>query len=76
VVGFLVLSKRIGRVEVRPSKLGKLATVLQIASVLRLLLGVRRVGQFYLTALATLFTIGSGLGYFADGMRQVRRLPR
>ena len=31
VVGFLALSKAIGRVEIRPSKIGKTATLLQIA---------------------------------------------
>ena len=72
VIGFLALSKAIGRVEIRPSKIGKTATLLQIASILWLLLGIRRIGQFYLTTLATLFTVASGLGYVADGIRQAR----
>ena len=72
VIGFLALSKAIGRVEIRPSKIGKTATMLQIASILWLLLGIRRIGQFYLTTLATLFTVASGLGYVADGIRQAR----
>ena len=76
VVGFLALSKAVGRVEVRPSKLGKMATVLQIASIFQLLLGAKRIGQFYLTTLATFFTVASGLGYFVDGIRQARRLHR
>jgi cardiolipin synthase (CMP-forming) len=76
VAGFLVLSKAIGRVEIRPSKIGKAATLLQITAILWLLLGFRRTGQIYLTTLATLFTVASGLGYVADGIRQVRAASR
>jgi cardiolipin synthase (CMP-forming) len=72
VTGFLALSKTIGRVEIRPSKIGKTATLLQIAAILRPLLGIRWTGQIYLTRLATLFTIASGLGYVVDGIRQAR----
>jgi CDP-diacylglycerol--glycerol-3-phosphate 3-phosphatidyltransferase len=72
LIGFLALSKAIGRVEIRPSKIGKIATFFQVASILWLLLGIRRIDQFYLTMLATLFTVASGLGYVADGIRQTR----
>ena len=72
MTGFLVLSKAIGRIEIRPSKIGKTATFLQIAAILRPLLGSRQFGQIYLAALATLFTVASGLGYVADGIRQAR----
>jgi CDP-diacylglycerol--glycerol-3-phosphate 3-phosphatidyltransferase len=76
VTGFLVLSKTIGRVEIRPTKIGKTATLLQIAAILWQLLGLRRIGQIYLTTLATLFTVASGLGYVADGIRQARAAAR
>lgn len=76
VTGFLVLSKTIGRVEIRPTKIGKTATLLQIAAILWQLLGTRRIGQIYLTTLATLFTVASGLGYVADGIRQAREAAR
>jgi cardiolipin synthase (CMP-forming) len=76
VAGFLVLSKAIGRVEIRPSKIGKAATLLQITAILWLLLGFRRTGQIYLTTLATLLTVASGLGYVADGIRQIRAAAR
>ncbi len=83
VIGFLALSKAIGRVEIRPTKIGKMTTLLQVASILGLLLGIRRIDQIYLTTLATLFTVASGLGYVADGIRQAQggghcafRLPR
>ena len=72
VIGFLALSKAIGRVEIRPTKIGKMTTLLQVASILGLLLGIRRIDQIYLTTLATLFTVASGLGYVADGIRQAR----
>ena len=71
-IGFLFLSKSIGRVAIRPSKMGKAATLLQIASILCLMLDIARTGQIYLIALATLFTVASGLGYVADGLRQAR----
>jgi cardiolipin synthase (CMP-forming) len=74
-IGFLFLSKSIGRVDVRPSKIGKAATLLQIASILCLMLDIPRTGQIYLIALATLFTVASGLGYVADGLRQAREAP-
>jgi CDP-diacylglycerol--glycerol-3-phosphate 3-phosphatidyltransferase len=76
VAGFLALSKTIGRVEIRPSKIGKTATLLQIAVILWLLLGLRGIGKIYLTTVATLFTIASGLGYVADGIRQAREAAR
>ena len=76
VTGFLALSKTIGHVQVRPSKIGKTATLLQIAAILWLLLGIKRIGQIYLTALATVFTVASGLGYVVDGIRQAREAAR
>jgi len=48
VIGFLALSKAIGRVEIRPTKIGKMTTLLQVASILGLLLGIRRIDQIYL----------------------------
>ena len=74
-IGFLFLSKSIGRVDIRPSKIGKAATLLQITSILCLMLDIARTGQIYLIAFATLFTIASGLGYIADGLRQAREAP-
>lgn len=72
VIGFLALSKAIGQVEIRPSKIGKTATLLQIAAILWLLLGIRHTGHILLAALATALTVASGLGYLADGIRQAR----
>jgi CDP-diacylglycerol--glycerol-3-phosphate 3-phosphatidyltransferase len=76
LIGFLALSKAIGRVEVRPSKIGKAATLLQIASILRLLLDMKRLGQIFLPTLATLFTVASGLEYVVDGLHQSRESAR
>ena len=76
VTGFLALSKAIGRVEIRPSKIGKTATLLQIAAILWLLLGIGHTGYILLAALATSLTVASGLGYLADGIRQAREAAR
>jgi cardiolipin synthase (CMP-forming) len=76
VIGFLALSKAIGRPEIRPSKIGKMATLLQIASIVCALMGIKGTGQIYLAALATFWTVASGLGYLADGIRQAREAGR
>jgi cardiolipin synthase (CMP-forming) len=74
-VGFFVLAKLGGRVEVRPSWIGKTATVLQIVCILWVLLRVPA-GLNSLVALASLFTIVSGIGYLLGGIRRLLRLPR
>ena len=76
VIGYLALSKAIGRVEIRPSIIGKSATLLQIAVILWLLLGIKHTGHILLAALATSFTVASGVGYLADGIRQAREVAR
>ena len=76
VVGFLSLSIFFGHVDVRPSRLGKAATLFQIASIFCLLLGLRGIALIYLAALATFLTVVSGCGYVVDGVRQVRILTR
>jgi CDP-diacylglycerol--glycerol-3-phosphate 3-phosphatidyltransferase len=76
VAGFLSLSIFFGRIDVRPSRLGKAATLFQIASILCLFLGLRGSALIYLAALATFLTIVSGCGYVVDGVRQIRMLPR
>ncbi len=70
-LGFLALSKLSGPVEVRPSWLGKTATVLQIICILWVLLRMRA-GLTWLVTLASLITIVSGFGYFVAGLRRER----
>jgi cardiolipin synthase (CMP-forming) len=69
--GFLVLTRLIEQVEVRPSIVGKLATLFQLISITWVLFGVP---WFLLTivVIATLLTVISGAGYTLDGIRQLR----
>jgi CDP-diacylglycerol--glycerol-3-phosphate 3-phosphatidyltransferase len=70
-VGFLTISKLRGPVEVRPSWVGKTATVLQMICILWVLLRIPA-GLTWLVTLASLVTIVSGLGYFVAGLRRER----
>jgi cardiolipin synthase len=69
--GFGLLTRLVKRVEVRPSIVGKLATLFQLISIIWVLL---RVPQFLfaLVIIATSLTIISGAGYALDGIRQFR----
>jgi cardiolipin synthase (CMP-forming) len=71
-IGFLILSKLTGQVDVRPSWIGKLATVLQIVCILWVLLRLS-VGLQWPVILASLLTILSGLGYVRDGLARIAR---
>lgn len=71
MIGSLVLLKINGRARIRPSWVGKAATVFQLATIFFGLAGSpKRVAQL-LTVTATLLTISSGIGYFIDGLRQI-----
>jgi cardiolipin synthase (CMP-forming) len=69
--GFLVLTRLIERVEVRPSIAGKLATLFQLISIIWVLFGVPRF-LFTIVIIATSLTVVSGAGYALDGIRQLR----
>lgn len=76
VMGAVLVHHTCGRVTVRPRVLGKVATVLQMATVLWALL---KWPPEYLTALAGSSAIGtgiSGLLYVVDGARQLSTSPR
>jgi len=71
VIGFMILTRLIERVEVRPSSTGKLATLFQLTSIIWVLFRIPHL----LTALiiiATTLTVISGTGYVLDGLRQLR----
>jgi cardiolipin synthase (CMP-forming) len=70
-VGFLILTKLGGQVNIRPSWIGKTATVLQIMCILWVLLRIP-VDLVPAVVLASLFTLVAGIGYLLDGFRQVR----
>ena len=75
LVGLVVIQMTVGRVQVRPRLLGKLATVLQMIVVLWILL---RWGDPWLgvwTIAAAVCTGVSGLLYVWDGMRQLGAHP-
>jgi CDP-diacylglycerol--glycerol-3-phosphate 3-phosphatidyltransferase len=74
-IGFLLLTKSSSQVEVRPSWIGKTATVFQMGCILWVLLRVPA-GLTSLVALASLFTFVSGIGYLLGGIRRLVRLPR
>lgn len=80
LIGLGVVYITVGKVKVRPRLFGKIATVLQMASVLWLLLkwdalfGDRWVDA--LTIAAAAFTGISGLLYFWDGARQLASSPK
>jgi CDP-diacylglycerol--glycerol-3-phosphate 3-phosphatidyltransferase len=75
VIGWVVIHYTLGKVAVRPRLAGKLATVLQMATVLWTLLKWRRAVLPYLTVGAGLFTGISGLLYIYDGARQLNAHP-
>jgi cardiolipin synthase len=79
LIGMVVIQFTVGKVRVRPRMAGKVATVLQMASVIWILLrwdedwGERWIA--YLTAGAAVFTGVSGLLYVYDGVRQLSSSP-
>ena len=80
LIGMVVIQMTVGKVRVRPRIIGKIATVLQMASVLWLLLkwdagwGAR--WFLYVAMGAALCTGFSGLLYVYDGVRQLSASPK
>ena len=81
VSGSLLLHYYYGKVEVRPSWAGKIATVCQMAAIVGamlqwdyagMILGHRVVFLNLVVAAAGLFTLISGVGYIMDGIRQLQ----
>jgi|ERR1700733_2687076 len=79
LIGMVVIYYTIGKVKVRPRILGKIATVLQMATVIWILLkwdfgnGAR--GFFYIALTAAICTGISGLLYVFDGVKQLGSHP-
>jgi len=78
-LGMGVIQMTVGKVRVRPRLLGKVATVLQMAAVLWLLLkwdqGWTEPATMFVTAGAAICTGVSGLLYVYDGVRQLSSSP-
>ena len=75
LVGLLVIQVTVHKFSVRPRILGKLATVLQMAVVLWVLLKWDERWLLTWTLSAAVTTGGSGLLYLFDGMRQLSAHP-
>jgi CDP-diacylglycerol--glycerol-3-phosphate 3-phosphatidyltransferase len=75
-IGFFILFNSIRGVTVHASLLGKVATALQITTILWVLFGIRWISQIYPSALATFFTLVSGAGYVLDAFWQTRSAGR
>ncbi len=75
LIGMLVIQFMVGKVKVRPRALGKVATVLQMAVVLWIMLKWPQAWLRSLTLGAALFTGVSGLLYVWDGSRQLSAHP-
>ena len=78
LVGIVVIHFTVGKVAVHPRFIGKIATVLQMAVVLWILLKWENFSPLwlkYLTLGAALCTGASGLLYVADGIKQLGSHP-
>ncbi len=75
LIGMLLIRLMVGRVKVRPRIIGKIATVLQMAVVLWILLNWPDKWLRTLTVAAALCTGISGLLYVWDGSRQLSAHP-
>ena len=71
LVGSAVLHLLNGKVTVRTSWTGKVATVLQMAAIAWVMLQLRVLPLLYVVAAAGLFTLISGVIYVMDGLRQL-----
>jgi CDP-diacylglycerol--glycerol-3-phosphate 3-phosphatidyltransferase len=73
IIGFLLISARIHRLDVHPRLIGKLATIFQIVSILIFLTGFSWIDLLIPVTLATALTIASGVSYAIDGILQAMR---
>jgi cardiolipin synthase (CMP-forming) len=72
VVGSVVLHLLNGKVHVRPSWTGKVATVLQMAAIAWVMLQLTFLPLIYVVLAAAVFTAISGGVYVASGIRQLQ----
>src|SRR5713101_9652475 len=72
LVGSGILHLLNGRVQVKPSWTGKVATVLQMAAIAWVMLQLHFLPLLYIVIAAGLFTFISGLIYVMDGVRQLQ----
>ena len=72
LVGSAVLHLLNGKVQVRPSWTGKVATVLQMGAIAWVMLQLHFLPLIYVVLAAGLFTAISGVIYVVDGVRQLQ----
>ncbi len=75
LIGVALIHYMMGKIKVRAHLTGKMATVLQMAAILWILLKWPRGLLQYLEAGAGFFTAVSGLFYILDGLRQLNSHP-
>lgn len=75
LLGLIVIQMTVGKVTVRPRMVGKVATVLQMAAVLWILLKWPAAVLQYVVLGAALCTGVSGIWYVFDGMKQLSSHP-
>jgi cardiolipin synthase len=75
LIGLAVIHLTVGKVTVRPRMVGKVATVLQMAAVLWVLLKWHSVALNYVVLGAAACTVVSGVWYVFDGMKQLSSHP-
>src|SRR5271156_823784 len=75
LMGMALIHYMMGKIKVRARLTGKIATVLQMATVLWILLRWNTRALTYLLAGAGFFTAASGLLYMLDGVRQLNSHP-
>lgn len=72
LIGFIILHLLIGKVHVRPSWLGKIATVAQMCAIGWVMLQIRILPLLAVVSVAGFFTLVSGVLYVLDGVRQLQ----
>jgi cardiolipin synthase len=72
LVGTVVLQLLIGKVKVKPSWTGKVATVCQMCAIAWVMLQLRFLPLLFVVIVAGIFTFISGVIYVLDGVRQLQ----
>jgi cardiolipin synthase len=72
LVGSAVLHLLNGKVQVKPSWTGKVATVCQMCAIAWVMLQLRFLPLWFVVDIAGLFTVVSGIIYVMDGIRQLQ----
>jgi phosphatidylglycerophosphate synthase len=72
LVGAMILYLLNGKVHVKPTWTGKVATVLQMVAIGWVMLQLQFLPLLYVVIAAGLFTLISGIVYVTDGVRQLQ----